>query len=469
MYPVVALLALLQQAAAAPAGAPVTSPSTSPANSIDQQARALLDRWLKAQNDGDFAAYQGLYADRFTGVRRSGQRTVRLNRAGWLRDRQRMFQKKMTVQAEGVRIAASSGGAVLTFSQTWESGSYRDTGPKRMVLVRGAGGLRISGEELLASSLRPVLAMSAAEQAEAPHLFLIDLGAGQGRGVVLSTAPDEAWASGAPRLLREDGGVRVVSRAVDAERLPPELRRWRGQAVRLLTDRGGPGCEGTVRGFRVVTQVVPHFGMAQEWQEKGAAPAEIAKEVWGLGQEARVLVGDVETSGKGCERATWARPAGLPVPVMAAPEEPDAALRAAALAAFRKLPEHGAHQKAYDEFWRESKPAGKKPRYWDQHEGGAPTVKVLRLGQVTLVTVQAQEMVSCAEFMASLWAVFRVEGKGLKLRQEGETPQTITPRAIVDLDGDGDPEVLMDVDLGQGVQRGDELKTVVASYQDCPC
>lgn len=451
IYSVLALLASLPQAAAAPAAA-----------SSEQQARALLDRWLKAQNDGDFAAYQNLYAERFTGVRRSGQRTVRLNRAGWLRDRQRMFQKKMTVQADGVRIAASGGGAVLSFSQTWESGSYRDTGPKRMILVRAPSGLRISGEELLSSSLRPVVAMSAAEQAEAPHLFLLD------RGVVLSTTPDEAWASGAPRLVRDDGGVRVAARQVDPERLPPELRRWRGQPVRLLSDKAGPGCEGTVRGFRLLTQVVPHFGVAQAWQEKGAGPAEIAKEVWDLGQEARVLVGDVDTSGK-CERATWARPAGLKVPAIAAPEEPDAALRAAALAAFRKLPEHGAHQKAYDEFWRESKPAGKKPRTWDQHEGGAPQVKVLRLGQVTLVTVQAQEVVSCAEFMASLWAVFRVEGKGLKLRQAAETPQTITPRAIVDLDGDGDPEVLMDVDLGQGVQRKDEIQTVVASYQDCPC
>jgi hypothetical protein len=36
-------------------------------------ARAVLERWLKAQNEGDFAAYEALYATRFTDIRRSGR------------------------------------------------------------------------------------------------------------------------------------------------------------------------------------------------------------------------------------------------------------------------------------------------------------------------------------------------------------------------------------------------------------
>ena len=39
-------------------------------------ARAVVQRWLEAQNQGDFAAYEKLYAPRFTGVRRSGPRVV---------------------------------------------------------------------------------------------------------------------------------------------------------------------------------------------------------------------------------------------------------------------------------------------------------------------------------------------------------------------------------------------------------
>jgi hypothetical protein len=50
-----------------------------------REARALFDDWLAAQNDGDFAAYQKLYGADFSGVRRSGPRTVALDRAGWLK------------------------------------------------------------------------------------------------------------------------------------------------------------------------------------------------------------------------------------------------------------------------------------------------------------------------------------------------------------------------------------------------
>ena len=60
-------------------------------------ARGVVDGWLAAQNAGDLAAYDKLYAARFTGIRRSGPRTVRFDRAGWMRDRARMFGKPMTV------------------------------------------------------------------------------------------------------------------------------------------------------------------------------------------------------------------------------------------------------------------------------------------------------------------------------------------------------------------------------------
>src|SRR5262249_27020631 len=58
---------------------------------LSPEVRALVDAWLAAQNRGDFAAYEKLYAQKFTGVRRSGTRTVSLDRAGWMRDRKRMF------------------------------------------------------------------------------------------------------------------------------------------------------------------------------------------------------------------------------------------------------------------------------------------------------------------------------------------------------------------------------------------
>src|SRR5438105_2725239 len=56
-----------------------------------KEALALVERWQAAQNKGDFAAYQALYATAFRGVRRSGARVSEFDRAGWLADRERMF------------------------------------------------------------------------------------------------------------------------------------------------------------------------------------------------------------------------------------------------------------------------------------------------------------------------------------------------------------------------------------------
>jgi hypothetical protein len=68
--------------------APTKPGATKP---LESDARALLASWEAAQNAGDFAAYERLYAKRFTGVKRSGPRTRSFARAGWLEDRKRMF------------------------------------------------------------------------------------------------------------------------------------------------------------------------------------------------------------------------------------------------------------------------------------------------------------------------------------------------------------------------------------------
>lgn len=138
--PLALLLGLLL---AAPAAAD-TSATSGPA-----EARALMQAWLDAQNKGDFAAYQALYAAGFSGIRRSGGRKVSLDRAGWLRDRARMFKKPMVVAASEVR----AGPLRLDFVQSWQSGSYKDTGRKQLVLTREGGALRIVREEMLESVL----------------------------------------------------------------------------------------------------------------------------------------------------------------------------------------------------------------------------------------------------------------------------------------------------------------------------
>src|SRR5262245_24156399 len=86
-----------------PACDPVACPECEPPPEATAEQKAAVDTflaaWVKTQTDGDFAAYSALYADRFRGIRRSGPRTVKLDRAGWMKDRERMFKKKMLVKA----------------------------------------------------------------------------------------------------------------------------------------------------------------------------------------------------------------------------------------------------------------------------------------------------------------------------------------------------------------------------------
>lgn len=133
---------------AAPA-APVTGAPT------EKQATDLLAKWVAAQNAGDADAYQTMYAATFEGVRRSGKKATTFDRAGWIADRTKMFKKPMQVAATGATVTMAGAKATVRFTQTWGSGSYRDTGTKEIVLVLDAAEPRIAREEMLDSKVLP--------------------------------------------------------------------------------------------------------------------------------------------------------------------------------------------------------------------------------------------------------------------------------------------------------------------------
>jgi ketosteroid isomerase-like protein len=123
------------------------------------RAVELIERWLAAQNSGDFAAYSTLYADDFRGTRRSGKRTVELDRVGWMKERARMFQKPMRVDAISIEVYELGAGTMrANFLQSWASGRYHDAGRKSMTIATHDGALWITGEELKNSSVlsRPI-------------------------------------------------------------------------------------------------------------------------------------------------------------------------------------------------------------------------------------------------------------------------------------------------------------------------
>lgn len=237
----------------------------------------LVDEWREAQNKGDFNSYSALYADKFMGVKRSGSRTTRYDREGWLKDRKRMFEKPMTVETEEVDTAAFGASAEVQFSQKWQSGTYEDKGPKRLLIVKQGGTLRIAREEMLSSQLGG----SAADHGAGDLYFLlaggIELSEAQipkthGTLTLSRANPEQPW---------------MASAEVDAMDLEPSVRSLLGQEVR--TD---DGCEATITSFKVISRVTPHFGQQNYWDCRFSEPdckptpeAQITEQVYEMGAQ----------------------------------------------------------------------------------------------------------------------------------------------------------------------------------------
>src|SRR5690606_1249859 len=107
----------------APAPKPLSEPSTTETREsvTEAEARAILSLWLGAQNAGDFAAYENLYATKFVGKKLAGDRATHFSRSGWLEDRKAMFSKPFTVKANETRVALSPESALIRFEQVWSN------------------------------------------------------------------------------------------------------------------------------------------------------------------------------------------------------------------------------------------------------------------------------------------------------------------------------------------------------------
>lgn len=123
------------------------------AQSDEEVAKRFLDIWLDAQNRGDFQQYSVLYGRGFSGVRKSGNQTVRMDRAGWLKDRARMFKSPMKVEISDVVVEPVDGGMLIHLTQRFQQGTYRDVGPKELYLAMEGNGYRVFGERMLSSTL----------------------------------------------------------------------------------------------------------------------------------------------------------------------------------------------------------------------------------------------------------------------------------------------------------------------------
>lgn len=122
-------------------------------NVSDKEVNQFLIQWLASQNESNYEAYSSLYASKFEGIKRVGTKEYHYNHDTWLKDRARMFKKTVIVTADNVKVLASPNVVIVQFTQTWASGSYKDVGPKQLVLFKEKEQLQIAKEEMMSSTI----------------------------------------------------------------------------------------------------------------------------------------------------------------------------------------------------------------------------------------------------------------------------------------------------------------------------
>lgn len=462
--------------ASAPAprpAAPATAPAgagTSAARAIeDAEVNGLLDAWLAAQNRGDFEAYQALYAQRFHGVRRTRERVVALDRKGWMADRRRMFERPMVVSVDQVTIAKGSTSAIVDVVQSWSSARFADTGPKRFLVVREGGALRIAQEEMLAS--RPA---SATTELASRGLFPVIAGPTQ-KVALLGRASGDAG-KGAPGLVTAPNSVPVAA-ARDATSVPESLAPLAGTTVRVVGPDGV--CEGRLGAVRLVRPLVPHFGTVNHWLGQGdfegepaMRPAAVAREAWELGT-ATYYAAELTSECTG----VLAIPSRGEAPVAFAPSAPDASTATSIVEALASSPEGARLDRAFADLRRElgedadeaSVPNGvrsvPRERFELQSFGSPARLFVAKLAPDGCGQMDSVEGLS----------FFDVRDGSPRFTGRGSIPERAHVVAVFDLEGDGVLEAYLEDVIGgyrYVVRLGAAPGVLVEAeipYFDCPC
>lgn len=436
----------------------------------EADVRALVDAWAAAQNAGEFARYESLYARRFSGVKRAGPRSRAFDRDGWMRDRRGMFGSAQRVTVRDLAIDLAGRSALVRFTQEYASGEFRDVGEKRLAVVLEEGAVRIAREEMVASVLVPATDAGAVPTL-APGRLMPVVMAGGAPWVVIDASPRAEFAAGLPAFV-DRGNVVVTRKDIDASSVPEAARALAGRAVQLYTATG-PGCRGTIRELSVIRRVDVHFGTEQEWFDGDGGlrgdPTLLAQQAWELGEAGALLAARIDPPPGGCNASRWGRVADLPALPVYTRRPADAAIEARALERLRATPAWTQLQAAYAQ-----DPDATRDGRWDEHGGARPLVGIWSSPgspRRWLVVSSAVALGGCASFSGQLWAVFEVGANGaVTLRTDARDPGYFAPLAATDMDADGVPEFV----APEGILRrqGDTFRLVESVRHpnlDCEC
>ena len=389
-------------APAPPAPAPVAKAPAAPIDArppidardpalVAADAHALLVRWLGAQNGGDFDAYQALYDPRFQGVRRSGAQVARFDHDGWMRDRRRMFAHPMAVGAARENAVELRDHIFVTFTQTFDQGTYHDEGRKLIVLARRGGDLAIVHEEMLDSTLsapaappRPritglAFGLGGAADAASMQLAIVNEG-----DLLLARTDDDLGDGPLENAIHHpsmgDDEHVSVERAIGATP-PAALAAAVGLQLQLLDDHLAPVCTAKITS-------IDHL--------RAFGTDESEADVWA--KETHVVVATIDAPGACRGRAVFARPAALPA--LPAPNRP-------------------------------------------------ATGEIASADGATVFTVGTEFVDDCNVHEVRKTTVARAGG------WRGEVDAILDVVAAIDVDGDGAPDLITTTGVFRGSRRGD--------------
>ncbi len=130
----------------APLPSPIADPSTAAQKPDDEKVKMAVNQavatWLKAWRDKNIGKYAACYAPDFRGQD--------MGLDAWLADKKAKFSsgKKLSITADNVKIGIGPDGvATVVFEQTYQTGSYKDRGLKRLRLQNMGGNWLIVSEE----------------------------------------------------------------------------------------------------------------------------------------------------------------------------------------------------------------------------------------------------------------------------------------------------------------------------------
>lgn len=448
-------------AAAASSSAP-RAESEPIAHPSESEVRALVAQWSTAQSTSDFAAYEKLYATKFTGIKRAGAAVRQYSRAAWMADRKTMIAPGLVVEVSGLRVAPSPVGTRVEFEQHYRSPRYEDTGRKQLFVVSTPDGPRITREEMLTST---VSAHAAPGQSAPVH-------AAESAGVFLVRVDEFTPPLRGTRSLRPDWLVGYEAEAiVDQRTLGEAQKEWLEREFTVYDAKGQP-CVRKVTHLAiraVVNALLETKEERQGYLDPGDDTARsLGRTVFALGYD--YLFGLFDAP---CPGARWAMQ-GTSSRVFAV-EAPSQGHLAATRTAFHKLPAYRQLQAPSEEYLR-----GAKPVPWDTYADRILFTEFHPEGFAPRAVLSVRSSSRCDEFNGMLSVVFDVstpETPALRgIVEEGDNEVSIV--GALDTDGDGELEYVSGPDgltsdvlllrrNKAGIYRRESLFVVPNTV--CPC